>query len=272
MTAFMKFTYMNAVVDRSTRTAQTLAVALKAFLLAVELENRNAMCSVIIRGYNLRICRKHGRKAFDGKNLYTDLDFFIELTTIVREFGGKRWYPKYIGFQYSTPVSWAHLLYFPRSVFLFNQAKSWIELPRGFLKLPRQSTDAAGGYAMASIRLQRPSISDAADLIQALKRRLRERAVDGYPDINAAAKIMGMSVRTLQRALAQAGVTYSKVIEYTRFEAAAEMLTDPTPKIIDIAFPLGYEDPSHFSRAFRRIAGQSPREFRLSRLAKIGVL
>jgi AraC-like DNA-binding protein len=77
-----------------------------------------------------------------------------------------------------------------------------------------------------------------------------------------------MSVRTLQRNLAKAGLTYSKVVEYARFEAAAEMLARPDLKIIDIAYSLGYEDPSHFSRAFRRMIGQSPREFRLKRLAK----
>jgi AraC-like DNA-binding protein len=61
-------------------------------------------------------------------------------------------------------------------------------------------------------------------------------------------------------------VTYSKVVEYARFEAAAEMLTNPDLKIIDIAYTLGYQDPSHFSRAFRRVSGLSPRDFRLARL------
>jgi AraC-like DNA-binding protein len=33
-------------------------------------------------------------------------------------------------------------------------------------------------------------------------------------------------------------------------------------KIIDIAYKLGYEDLSHFTRAFRHLAGLSPREYR----------
>jgi AraC-like DNA-binding protein len=264
----MKFNRMSAVVYRSMKTASTFADALETFLSALERESITARCSIIIRGFNVRICRTHTAKALSEKNIYTDLDFFIELTTIVREFSGKRWHPTHIGFQYSDPISWAHLLYFPRTLFIFNQAKSWIELPRSFLKLPRQFADATGGHAMASIRFQNLSMPDAAGFIHALKRTLREHAADGYPGIDAAAKIMGTSVRTLQRALAKAGVTYSKVVEYARFEAAAEMLTNPAPKIIEIAYTLGYEDPSHFSRAFRRIAGQSPREFRLSRLSK----
>jgi AraC-like DNA-binding protein len=268
MTAFMKLNRMSATVYRAMRNTSSLAVALQAFLSALDRESGTSKCSIIIRGFNARICRKHAASAHFAKNIYTDLDFFIELTTIVREFSGERWYPRHIGFQYSTPVSWAHLLYFPRTPFIFNQAKSWIEVPRSFLKLPRQFVDAAGGHAMASVRFHSQSMPEAAGFIHALKRTLREHAADGYPGIDAAAKIIGTSVRTLQRALAAAGVTYSKVVEHTRFEAAAEMLTSPAPKIIEIAYTLGYEDPSHFSRAFRRIAGQSPREFRLSRLSK----
>jgi AraC-like DNA-binding protein len=47
-------------------------------------------------------------------------------------------------------------------------------------------------------------------------------------------------------------------------EAAVELLEGSDSKIIDVAYAVGYEDPSHFSRAFRRLKGTSPREFRVS--------
>jgi hypothetical protein len=37
---------------------------------------------------------------------------------------------------------------------------------------------------------------------------------------------------------------------------------DPSVKLIDIAFEIGYTDPSQFSKAFRRWTGASPREYR----------
>src|SRR5262245_6318699 len=40
------------------------------------------------------------------------------------------------------------------------------------------------------------------------------------------------------------------------------MLTNPERKIGDIAGVLGYTDPGHFTRAFRRWTGLTPREFR----------
>jgi AraC-like DNA-binding protein len=36
----------------------------------------------------------------------------------------------------------------------------------------------------------------------------------------------------------------------------------PDAKIIDVAYATGYADPAHLARAFRRMAGVTPREFR----------
>jgi AraC-like DNA-binding protein len=69
-------------------------------------------------------------------------------------------------------------------------------------------------------------------------------------------------VRTLQRRLAETGVSYTDLVQHTRFEAAAKMLGNPATQILDISNELGYEDPSNFARAFQRIAGVRPNEYR----------
>jgi AraC-like DNA-binding protein len=38
-------------------------------------------------------------------------------------------------------------------------------------------------------------------------------------------------------------------------------LQNPENTIMEVANLLGYSDPSHFARAFRRMAGVSPREY-----------
>jgi len=57
-------------------------------------------------------------------------------------------------------------------------------------------------------------------------------------------------------------VSYSDLIGEIRFEAAARLLRETDATALEIALEVGYEDPSHFSRAFKRIAGISPREYR----------
>ena len=70
------------------------------------------------------------------------------------------------------------------------------------------------------------------------------------------------SVRTLQRRLQESGLSYSELVNELRFETAARLLRETDATALEIALEVGYEDPSHFSRAFKRLAGISPREYR----------
>jgi AraC-like DNA-binding protein len=261
----MKIDLLNAAACRSLRSAQTLRQALENFTWHVVQENTAYAYVIRQSGLNIRVCRAQLTPQQSGARIYTDLDFFIDVTLIIRAFSGKNWFPRCIAFQFWPPAG-ALGFYFPNTRFLFDQEKSWIELTRSLLNLPKQSSPYANGLGLGTCRLSPLARKDASAFIYALKRTLREHASDGFPDIEQAATIMCTSVRTLQRVLSNAGITYSKVLEYARFETAAEMLTNPKLKIIDIAFALGYEDPSHFSRAFRRTSGLSPRDFRLNRL------
>ena len=76
------------------------------------------------------------------------------------------------------------------------------------------------------------------------------------------AAVMGVSVRTLQRRLAEHGVDFSSIVERTRFEAAMRLMADRSIGLLEIALDLGYSDLSSFSRAFRRWTGVSPGRFR----------
>jgi len=100
------------------------------------------------------------------------------------------------------------------------------------------------------------------DFVNLAKNTIKSLLPDGYPEIAQTAKITGTSVRTLQRKLALSDVSYSKLVEQARLEMATPNLLYSDMKVIDLALELGYEDPSHFARAFRRMTGQSPTEFR----------
>jgi AraC-like DNA-binding protein len=84
----------------------------------------------------------------------------------------------------------------------------------------------------------------------------------GRLDVHLVADSLRTSTRTLQRRLHGAGLTYARVLQQVRFEVARQMLGDPAQKVQDIAHTLGYSDPAHFTRAFKRWTGLSPRAFR----------
>lgn len=76
------------------------------------------------------------------------------------------------------------------------------------------------------------------------------------------AEIAGLNARRLQRRLAQLGLSYSGILDTVRYENASRLLHETDCRIIDVAFSSGYTDPAHFSRAFRRMTGVAPRQFR----------
>jgi len=100
------------------------------------------------------------------------------------------------------------------------------------------------------------------DFLSSMRSMLRAYLYDARPGISFAVELTGMSERTLQRRLAQHGLNYTMLLDQVRFELAREQLSDSDSKITDIAYDLGFSDVAHFSRAFHRWSGVSPRKFR----------
>lgn len=84
---------------------------------------------------------------------------------------------------------------------------------------------------------------------------------------SATARRLGICVRQLQEALAAQGVTFTELVTRERMSRAGSLLrsTDArTMPIQEIALSLGFYDTAHFSNAFRRQYGMSPRQYRNS--------
>jgi len=98
--------------------------------------------------------------------------------------------------------------------------------------------------------------------IVTLRKAIEPYLASGGPPIELAAEIVGSSKRSLQRHLSEQQTSYSELIDHARFDKASHLLADQDMKIVDVALAVGYQDSSNFSRAFRRISGLGPREFR----------
>ena len=72
----------------------------------------------------------------------------------------------------------------------------------------------------------------------------------------------GMSRRTLYRIFAQAGATPAQWLWRAKLDEGHAMLADPAYRrmsVSAVAYQCGFQEPSHFSRAFKKRFGSSPR-------------
>lgn len=94
--------------------------------------------------------------------------------------------------------------------------------------------------------------------------RVREtlmRSTQLLPDVSSLARRLHMGARTLQRRLHDEGTSLRELVDETRRARALPLLESGRP-IAEIAYLLGYADPSAFHRAFRRWTDETPESYR----------
>jgi AraC-like DNA-binding protein len=88
----------------------------------------------------------------------------------------------------------------------------------------------------------------------------------GSVALPAVARRYGVSERTLRRQLLAGGVSFRTLVDAVRYERAQELLAREELSLKEVAFSLGFSEPSAFGRAYKRWTGASPRKGALDRL------
>ncbi|WP_068618195.1 AraC family transcriptional regulator [Paenibacillus tuaregi] len=142
-----------------------------------------------------------------------------------------------------------------------------LTLNRSDLDLPFVS------YNEELLKILTPALDDSLDEQQRsrstadmVKWIMKRSLTGGRPDIQAIAKELGMSGRTLQRRLTDEHTSFKHLLTQVRHEQALEYLADPELDIKEVAFLVGYEDQNSFYRAFRLWEGETPSNWRTEHL------
>lgn len=107
-----------------------------------------------------------------------------------------------------------------------------------------------------------------------LPRRIRQIIEDRLDDaalsVDDLASAVGLSRSQLHRRLVASadGESPGRMIRHTRLIRAAELLRDTDRPVSGIAASVGYEDPAHFTRGFKRRFGVTPSRYRADTLGK----
>ena len=87
------------------------------------------------------------------------------------------------------------------------------------------------------------------------------------PTLAIVADRLAMGVRTLQLHLKEAGTSYQQLLDETRKELAVSHLREQNLSTTDIAYLLGFAEPSVFFRSFKKWTGQTPGAYRMAQAA-----
>jgi len=145
---------------------------------------------------------------------------------------------------------------FPGSRISARQRVGYIAIPRSCLHLapPRDDSEEGGKDSLIA--------SESFNYVDTLRVMLKPHLTDFRVSAPLAASLMDTSLRTLKRRLSASGTSYRMVVDELRFNEAKKLLENANARIIDVASAVGFDDPAHFARMFRRVGGLSPREFR----------
>ncbi len=136
----------------------------------------------------------------------------------------------------------------------------------GAIRDPWTSSSHAYRLAMALCAevLGDPGAGPRHPAVETAKRHGRARFADGI-GVSDLARVAGLSRHHFARSFARAeGTTPSQWLADLRAREATRLLRETRLTVAEVGTRCGYQDAAYFCRAFRRIVGVSPGEFRSS--------
>jgi len=180
---------------------------------------------------------------------------------VLRDFLGARWQPLTVCFTHRAPADTStHRR-------LFGPV---VEFEREFDGIVFYASDLDSPNALADPQLRSYARqffdSIAAPMDISTKDRVRELIEALLPtgncSVDQVAHSLGVDRRTVHRWLAEAGETFSSLLNATRTQLAEQFVGNRRRSLTEISGLLGFSSPSAFSRWFRKQFGCSARDWR----------
>jgi AraC-like DNA-binding protein len=196
----------------------------------------------------------------DGRQ-HNELLGISYLIDCVRSFAGPRWSPNLVLTTAPRGTGKSGLEQIFRAEVSTGHRVTTIEFDARLLDA--RNPRAVAGSVLRSDASEPPMPADE-DLVGAIAAVVSLALQEGPPRLEWIAAKLGLSPRSLQRKLADGGTTYLELLEHVLCERARSLIGSTRTPLIEIALSLGYSDPAHFSRAFKRWTGVSPSDYRKS--------
>lgn len=146
---------------------------------------------------------------------------------------------------------------------LFGGAETEMSFAPSVLALPHPRADSALLEVLCSrMEARLRSVPGPGALLARVSAAIARVIRTEPPTLAATAAAVRIPERTLQRRLADEGVSHSALVDDVRRNLALEYLGDASLSVTEIAYRLQFADPPTFYRAFKRWTGESPLSYR----------
>jgi AraC-like DNA-binding protein len=145
----------------------------------------------------------------------------------------------------------------------FGTGASGFAFPVALLERPLQTSEPrlAAVLERLAARLL-AELPESTCVAQRVRSDLLRVGLQGDVSLEAVARRLGMSPRTLQRRLRDETTSHFELLDDVRRALALDMLTASETGIAEVAYAVGFSEPAAFHRAFTRWTGRTPAEYR----------
>ncbi|MCA9528229.1 MAG: AraC family transcriptional regulator [Myxococcales bacterium] len=249
------------IAEYVARNCATLRDVLEHAVRYSRLVNDGVQCTLELDGAEVAFTHTWTNRPDAWPRAY--LDWIVGyLARTISRLAGENVRPRRVCLQHGPPADEAAYRDVLGCPVRFSSPVNAIVLDRGVLEAPVQTADPQLRSIMrkyAEEQLGRlPSVEGFLDDV----RREVAAQVTAGARLEDVARSMGMSARSLQRRMQDEGTTYQAFVQEVRADLAASYLAEGQMPLGEIAFVLGYSEPSAFHRSFKRSRGVTPLKFR----------
>ncbi len=248
--------------------APTIGMALRQFVDLFPLHQEASHVGLRAEGGLLRLeYRILDWRIFDRRQ---DAELTIAMfQNLLRHAFGPGFVPEEVHFEHPSPGHGAeHEASFGAPVY-FGQCSNAIAFRPRDLNRAMPGADAGKFSRLLAEACMRRLPRGAVPLAERVRGEIRARLPDGYPPMDEVADALGVARWTLQRRLAELGLSYSDAVRQVRQALALSYLSLPHLSISCISQLLGYAELSPFSRACRRWFGAPPEQIRAEKVGGV---
>jgi AraC-like DNA-binding protein len=183
--------------------------------------------------------------------------------SLIRQVSGAAFAPVEVHFMHPAPSTvTAHERFFGCPA-VFGSDRDALLIPGAALARPnRQGDNGITRFLLQHLDAELAKLGTKLSLSQTVQEEIAQALSAGVPKAADTAARLGMSERTLQRRLAEEGLSFQKLVDEARRELAEGLLAESDYALAEIAFLTGFSEQSALNRAFRRWRNETPAAYR----------